>query len=117
MDINLGRSLLQPSNEVIPVLLFFETDEVHARAGDVLFRVLKVIEQSILSPYNALLHVGGRIRETIDRTGLATEKTMQVGANLVGLARTDSVAQSTTPLEDSSTLASVTWRVRHCDSL
>jgi hypothetical protein len=33
---------------------------------------------------------------------------MQVGANLVGLARADGVAQSTTPLEDSSTLVSVT---------
>jgi hypothetical protein len=33
---------------------------------------------------------------------------MQVRANLVGLASTNGVAQSTTPLEDSSTLASVT---------
>jgi hypothetical protein len=47
-----------------------------------LFRVLKVVEQSILSPYNALLHVGGRIRETIDRTGLATEKTARGSARV-----------------------------------
>lgn len=61
---------------------------------------------------------------------------MQVGADLVRLARADGMAQSTTPLEDSSTLGSVTWniisafaalpssdkyertlRVGHCDSL
>lgn len=33
---------------------------------------------------------------------------MQVRADFVGLATTDGVAQSTTPLEDSSTLTSVT---------
>lgn len=47
-----------------------------------LFRVLKVLKQSILSPYNALLHVGGRIRETIDRTGLTTEKTARGSARV-----------------------------------
>jgi len=117
VDIKLGRRLLQPSNKVIAILLFLETDEVHTCAGDVLFRVLQVGKQRILSPYNTLLHVGGCVGETVDGTSLATDKTMQVGADLVRLTCADGMTQSTTPLENSSTLASVTLRVRHCNSL
>jgi hypothetical protein len=95
--------LLQICNEVVPVLLLLETDEVHTRARDVLhkvialvgvdaqqismtatnlFGVFKVGEQCILSPYNALLHVGSRIGETIDRTSFTTEKTVRRSARV-----------------------------------
>lgn len=92
VDIKLGRRLLQESNEVIPVLLLLETNKVHTGSWDILFGVLKVSEESVLSPHNALLHVSRRIREPIHGTSLATEKTMQVWADLVGLASTDGVA-------------------------
>jgi len=117
VDIKLGRRFLQVCDEVIPVLLLLETNESHSGSWDVLFGVLKVSEKSVLSPNNTLLHVGRRVRETFYGASLATEKTMQVRANLVGLASTGGVAQSTTSLEDSSTLTSVTWSVRHCESL
>lgn len=116
VDIKLGRRFLQVSDKVIPVLLLLETNKVHAGSRDVLFRVLEIIEKSVLSPNDALLHVSRRVRETFHGTSLATEKTVQVGADFVGLASTDGVAQCTTSLEDSSTLASVTCSVRHCES-
>lgn len=92
VDIKLGRRLLQVSNKVIPVLLLLETNKVHAGSRDELFRVLEIFEKSVLSPDNALLHISRRVRETIDGTSLATEKTVQVGADFVGLASTDGVA-------------------------
>jgi hypothetical protein len=98
--------LLQESNKVIPVLLLLETNKVHTGSRDVLckianasagddtqklsasatnlFGVFKVIEKSVFSPYNALLHIGRRIRETFYGTSLTTEKTGRRSARVEG---------------------------------
>jgi hypothetical protein len=49
-----------------------------------LFGVLKVIEKSILSPLNALLHISRSIRKTLHGTSLATEKTGRRSAEVKG---------------------------------
>jgi hypothetical protein len=49
-------------------------------------------------PGNALVDVGGGVGETLDLTGLSSEKTVEVRADLVGLAGTEGVALGTSGL-------------------
>ena len=48
---------------------------------NVLLGVLKVLEESVLVPGNALVDVGLGVREALDGTGLATEETVEVRAD------------------------------------
>ena len=109
----LGSRFLQPSDEVVTVLVLLETSEGHFSARDVLLGVLKVLEEGLLSPSNALVDVGGSVGEPLDLASLATKEPMEVGADLVGLACTDGMALSAASLEETGTLASVTRSVRH----
>lgn len=86
--------ILQPCDEVIAVLLLLQTCERHLGARDVLLRthtismpdvnedeemthlfgVFQVLEESVLVPCNALVDVGGSVREALDLTGLASKE-------------------------------------------
>lgn len=95
--------------------------------GAYLLRVLKVLEESIFVPCNGLRNVGRGVGVTISLARLAAKDTgwtasamfvsqvgkaclpVQVGANLVRLTSTESVALSTAGLEETSTLSSVTY--------
>ena len=100
------------------------------RSGTHLFGVLEVLKESVLVPSNTLVHVGSGVGEAIGLTGLTAENTarrqlhqplphltragaimnlpMEVGADLVRLTRTNSMALSAAGLEETSTLGSVT---------
>ena len=100
----------------------------HDVAGSAhLFGVLQILKQSVLIPSNTLVHVCSSVGEAICLAGLASENTtevqsatsfsgsfavrdvpVEVGADFVGLASTESVALCTTGLEKTSTLSSVT---------
>jgi hypothetical protein len=47
---------------------------------------------------NALVDVGGGVGETLDLAGLTAKETVEVGADLVGLAGADGVALGATGL-------------------
>lgn len=68
--------------------------------------------QGILGPRDTLLLVGIGIRETFHGAGLATEQTVQVGADLVALGLNDGVALKASRLEEVGTLLVITWRKR-----
>jgi hypothetical protein len=55
-------------------------------------------ETKTTHPGNALVDVGGGVGETLDLTGLSSEKTVEVRSNLVGLAGTEGVALSASGL-------------------
>ena len=95
-----------------------------------LLGVLEVLEEGLLVPGDTLVHVGSGVGEAIGLTGLTAEDTarrqlhqplphltrtratvdlpMEVGADLVRLTRTNSMALSAAGLEETSTLSSVT---------
>lgn len=97
-------------NQVLPILLLLETTESHLGAGDVLLGVLKVSEEGVVVPGDALLLVGIGVGVAVDRASLAAEKTVQSGTNLVAAVLLDGVALSTTGFEEVGTLLSVTWK-------
>jgi hypothetical protein len=66
--------------------------------------------QSVLVPFNGLLLVGIGVCESLNRTSVAAEKTVQVGADLVSLTLAESVALSTSCLEEPGSLLSVSCR-------
>jgi hypothetical protein len=93
-----------------------------------LLGVFKVLEEGVLTPCNALADIGRGVGVALslagvaakkseqslsaskrDGTGLTTCLPVQVGADLVGLARSDSVALGATSLEETSTLRGVTY--------
>ena len=102
-----------------------------ALSGDVsaqthLFGVLEVLEQRLLAPGYTLVDVCGGVRETLDLTGLAAEEAgdasayrvihveygdvpVKVGADFVRLASTHGMALRAACLEETGTLASVTY--------
>ena len=106
--------VLEEGDEVVTVLGLLETTEGHLGAGDVLLGVLEVLEEGVLVPSDALVDVGSRVRVTTGLTSLATEHAVEVGADLVRLARGDGVALSAAGLEERSALGSVTSSKRHC---
>jgi hypothetical protein len=65
---------------------------------NVLLGVLEVLEQRLVVPVNALVDVGGGVGETLDLAGLTAKETVEVGADLVGLAGADGVALGATGL-------------------
>jgi hypothetical protein len=64
--------------------------------------------QSILLPYDVLSLVGIGVREALDGSGVTTEEAVEVGADLIALALTKSVALSASGLEKVGTLLCVT---------
>jgi hypothetical protein len=67
--------------------------------------------ESVFVPLNTGLLVGVGVGVTLGRTGLTAEKTVEVGADLVGTASLDGVALSATGLEMRSVLFSVSQKV------
>merc|ERR1712072_872369 len=88
----LGGGLLEPSNQVVPILVLLESSESHFGPWDVLLWILKVFEQGVLIPSNSLLNVGLSVREALSLASLATEEAVEVRADLVAAARLDGVA-------------------------
>lgn len=109
--LHLLGSLLKVGDEVVPVLGLLETSEGHLGTRNVLLGVFKVLEEGLSFPSNALVDVGGCVRETLGLTGLSANETVKVRADLVGLASTKGVTLSASGLEDTSTLRSVTRSV------
>jgi hypothetical protein len=105
---NLSGGLLEVGDEVLALALLLETGEDHLGALDVLGRVDEVLHESILAPVDASGLVGGRVGKVRDGTGGTAEETVQVGALLVALTLTDSVALRALGLEDLGTLGGVT---------
>jgi len=86
-------------DQVVPVLVLLQSTESHLCARNVLLWVLKVLKQSFLVPLNRFLLVGVGVGETLDRSGVTSEKAVQIGTDLVALAFTESVALSASCLE------------------
>lgn len=103
-----GRVRVNVRNQVIPVLLLLQATESHLGAGDVLLGVLKVGEEGVVVPGDALLLVGIGVGVALDGAGLAAEEAVQGRADLVAAILLDGVALSTTGLEEVGTLLSVT---------
>jgi len=64
--------------------------------------------EGVLVPLDALLLVGVRVGEAVDGTGVATEKTVKVGSDLVALTLLQVVALLASGLEEVGTLLGVT---------
>lgn len=64
--------------------------------------------ESIVVPGDSLLLVGIGVRVTLNGSGLATEKTVQVWADLVSLSLLKGVALSASGLEEVGTLLDIT---------
>lgn len=64
--------------------------------------------KSIVVPGDSLLLVGIGVRVTLNGSGLATEKTVQVWADLVSLSLLKGVALSASGLEEVGTLLDIT---------
>jgi hypothetical protein len=47
-----------------------------------------VVNEKVTNPSNTLVDVGGSVRETLDLSRLSSEKTVEVGSDLVGLTGT-----------------------------
>lgn len=92
-----------------------------------LLGVLEILKQCLLVPCDTLVNIGSGVLVAFDLTSFTTEdpkmpmsdhppsymgvelfSPVQVGSNLVGLARADSMALCATRLEKGGTLASVT---------
>ena len=99
--------LLKEGDEVVAILGLLETTESHLGAGDVLLGVLEVLEEGVLVPGDALLLVGVGVGVALDLTGLATEKAVEHGADLVALALLQGVALRAAGLEEVGTLLSI----------
>lgn len=67
------------------------------------------LEEGLLLPGNALVDVGGGVREALGLARLAAEETVEVGADLVGAAGLNGVALRATSLEEVGALGDVTW--------
>lgn len=65
--------------------------------------------ESIVVPGDSLLLVRIGVRVTLNGSGLATEKTVQVWADLVSLTLLKGVALSASSLEEVGTLLDITW--------
>lgn len=103
--------LLEEGDQVVPVLVLLQATESHLGAGNVLLGVLKVGEQGLVVPGNALLLVGIGVGVAVDGTGLAAEQAVQGRADLVGTASLDGVALGAASLEQTGTLLGITWMV------
>lgn len=113
----LCRRLLEPGDEVIPVLFLLQTSECHLGAGDVLFGVLEIFEESILFPYNTLVNVGGCVREALTLASFSSKEAMQVGAYFMRPSSFYGVALGTASFEKGRALSRVTSREAHYLSL
>jgi hypothetical protein len=104
--------LLKEGDEIVAVLGLLETTESHLGAGDVLLGVLEVLEEGVLVPGDALLLVGVGVGVALNLTGLAAEKAVEHGADLVALTLLQGVALRAAGLEEVGTLLSIA-----CDEL
>jgi hypothetical protein len=72
------------------------------------FKLLSTyLEEGLALPGDALVDVGGGVREALSLSGLAAEETVEVGADLVGSTSLEGVALSATGLEKTGTLGDV----------
>ena len=71
---------------------------------DVLLGVLQVLKQSVLSPDDTTLLVGGTVGVSIGLAGLTTKESVKIGALLVGTSFLNSVALRTLGLENLGSL-------------
>ena len=86
-----GR-VLEVGDEGVSLLILLDAREDHLGAGDELLGVLKVGEESLLTPRDTLVHVGSGVGIAGGLASLAAEETAQVGALLVRSTGFDSVA-------------------------
>jgi hypothetical protein len=107
-----GR-VLEVGNEVVAVLGLLQATERHLGTGDVLLRVLEVLEKGVVVPLNTLLLVGIGVRVTVDGTGLAAPETVQSRSDLVATVLLNGVALSTSGLEEVGTLLDIA--ASHCE--
>ena len=71
---------------------------------DVLLGVFKVFKESVITPGDTGLLVGGGVRVSVSLPGLATEETVQIRSLLVGTSFLNSVALRALDLEDLGSL-------------
>jgi len=65
---------LQVRNQVVPVLVLFQSAKRHLCARNVLFGVLQVLEQGVFAPGDALALVCVGVGESLDLARLATKQ-------------------------------------------
>jgi hypothetical protein len=67
------------------------------------------VYKSIIAPYDCLLFVGISVGEALHGACMSAKKTMEVGADLVALTLTESVALSTSGLKEVCALLRITY--------
>ena len=117
-----GNGSIYARNQVVSVLGLLQTPKGHLGARDIFLGVFQVFKlknpsdkhviyisyahssahQSILLPYDAFGLIRVRVREALHLTGLATEQTMKIWADLVTLALAQSVALRASRLHSES---------------
>ena len=99
--------VLEVRDEIGAVLRLLETRENHLRAGDVLLGVEEVIVKGLLTPVDALVLVGGGVRESLGGAGHAAEEALETGTlsrkvskkeREAGMKRFSRYARKTVPL-------------------
>lgn len=115
-------------DQVVPVLILLQSTESHLCSWNVLLWVLEVFElllvrnclsflfrgdlvtyESVFLPLNSLCLVGIGVCETWNGTSVTAEQSVKVGTDLVSFTLTESMALSTSCLEEVGTLLCVTW--------
>jgi hypothetical protein len=86
-----GR-FLEVGDEGVSLLILLDAREDHLGARDVLLGVLKVGEESLLAPRDALVYIGSGVGVAGGLASLAAEETVEVGALFVRTTGFDSVA-------------------------
>jgi len=106
-------SIAQVGNQVIPILFLLQSTESHLSSGNVFLRVLEILEQSLLSPDNALLLVGIGVGETFYLSRLTSKQAVQVRTDLIRAAGLEGVALSAAGLEKVCTLSIIAFLKTH----
>jgi len=100
--------VLEVGDEIVAVLGLLQATEGHLGAGNVLLGVLEVLEESVITPGDALALVGVGVSVSGDLAGLSAPKSVKVGSDLVALTLLEVVALSATGLEEVGALLGVT---------
>jgi hypothetical protein len=104
-----GSSLLHVSNNVTTFLGLLETVKHHLGTRNVLLGVLQVIEQCLVFPNDTLLLVGVRVGKSFSLTRLTSKDSSKIRSNLVCTSLFNSVALSTTGLEEFGSIGGVSF--------
>lgn len=75
-----GGGSLEVSNNVSALLLVLDAGEVHLGLGDLLLRVLKVLEEGLLTPDDVGVLVGGGVLVAGHGAGFTAKETVEIGA-------------------------------------